>query len=70
MRKKRPSNAVTAGALSGVSLGPVILWALSLAGVPLPVDPVQAAAVGMALSSVVGGVLGYFTRGGRHGEPQ
>jgi len=68
MRARAPSNAVSVGTASGATLAPLIMWALSLAGVPLPADPVQAASIGSALGGLLTGALAYFSRGGRRGE--
>jgi hypothetical protein len=54
-----PSAATTIGTVGGVGLGPIVVWALTLAHVIVP--PEVAASIG----AVVGNLVGYFFEGGR-----
>lgn len=69
-RRKTPSNAVVLGGVSGTALAPLVLWGLSLAGMPIPADPMQAAGLGSAIGGLITGALSYLPRGGRKGESE
>jgi hypothetical protein len=68
-RTLRPSTAVAVATPSGAALAPVVIWALSAAGMPLPPDPATAAALGASLGSLMAGALAWIVKGGRRGEP-
>jgi hypothetical protein len=69
-RNLRPSNAVSKSTTTTALAAPLVVWGLSALGVPLPPDPVAAAAVVGALSSFATGLLAYVLPGGRQGEAQ
>lgn len=59
-KRLMPSNSTTIGTVSGVGLGPIIVWAIgTFTGVVVP--PEVAASIG----AVVGNLCGYFFEGGR-----
>lgn len=62
-RRKTPSNAIVSGGAAGTSVGTLIEIGAAALGAPLPPG------AGSAIAGVIGLLVGYFTPGGRKGEP-
>jgi hypothetical protein len=61
-RSRRPSRAVTTGTSAGTTAGASVEIIAAMAGYPLPPG------AGSILTGALGGLIAYFTRGGRAGE--